>query len=440
MARVSVALSHGNQRQQADQGGRRQRPAEPDLVRDHAHQDRADDRAAVLGHLECRQHAAAAAVGADDIGDRGLLGRVDESGAETRDGGEHEQHPQAAAQTQQPESEGGHGEAGDRQRAATDRVRQPSRHLEAGSGADCRDRERDAGDPRTVVDGEGELGQDRHPDPEVAPPVGEGRSQRGPVGRAPQRLPQQHGRSLGPVRRGLQAGPAQAYADHGRRDDQRRGVHEEGEPEVDRREQPPEQRTQHAADEEGAGVGRGDPAADGRWRQPHHQGHRGDREHRRAEAPEPTKDQQLPVGLGEGGGQGGHRHHEQAGEVDRSLAEPRDQGATGRGEHEPEEGEDRDDQRGCGDADIEAACVRRQDRSDQTEADRDHERRADEHPDLTGDRRPPGRPCRPFRRGHRRIPAITKRHYAAAPADSVAVARTSGARRSAGFAASGRTR
>src|SRR5690606_10274835 len=62
--------------EEGDDARHRERDAVAEPVRERPGEHRPEDRAGVLGHLEPREHLAAAALVADDVGHRGLLRRV----------------------------------------------------------------------------------------------------------------------------------------------------------------------------------------------------------------------------------------------------------------------------------------------------------------------------------------------------------------------------
>ena len=108
-------------------------------------------------------------------------------------------------------------------------------------------------------------------------------------------------------------------------------------------------------------------------------------EHHRPDAAQAAVEQQLPVGVREGGGPGRDRDDDQAGEVDRPLAEAGDQPPTGGGEEQPEERERADHDRAGRGPDAEALRELRQHRQDQPEPQRDDEGRGHQHPQLARD-------------------------------------------------------
>ena len=119
--------------------------------------------------------------------------------------------------------------------------------------------------------------------------------------------------------------------------------------------------------------------------EPHDQGQRRDREHRRADAAEAAEDQQLGVALREPGRRGRAGDEQQPAEIDRSLPEAGDQPARRRRGEQAEQREGADHDRRRRRPHAEALGELRQHRGDQAEPDRDQEARRDQDPDLARD-------------------------------------------------------
>src|SRR5690606_32204114 len=157
--------------------------------------------------------------------------------------------------------------------------------------------------------------------------------------RVPGGLPERHGR-LG---RGgpelAQPGAGEEGGDDGSGDEERHRVDDEGNAQTEAAEQSPDERADDSTEEEGAGEHRGDPPPDRWWRQPDDERGGGHREHGRSDAAEGAVEEELDVAVGEGRGAGREGHDEEAGEVDRPLAQPGHEAPAEWREDEPEERE-----------------------------------------------------------------------------------------------------
>ncbi len=175
---------------------------------------------------------------------------------------------------------------------------------------------------------------------------------------------------------------------------QGRRVGQERHPQSEAGEHPADDGAADVADQEGGGIGPGDPAAAFRRREPDHERHGRHREHHRTSPAEAAEDQQLPVILGESTGGRGRRDDQQPGHIDRTFAQLHDQGTAGRCEDEPHESEDAHNHRRRGRPDVERGGELGQNRCHEAEADRNQEGRHQHHLDVPGQpgtARSPGR-------------------------------------------------
>jgi hypothetical protein len=162
----------------------------------------------------------------------------------------------------------------------------------------------------------------------------------------------------------------------------RAGVDDERHPQTESDERAADEWTADGSQQEGGRIQAGDTATTGRRTDPDQQSQCRHREHRRADAAESAKEQQLPVRLGQSARTGGHRNDQQSDQVHGPLAEPLHQSATGGCEQQPHEGECTDDRRRRGVADAEFPGELWQSGRDDAESERDDERRGNQNPDL----------------------------------------------------------
>ena len=288
----------------------------------------------------------------------------------------------------EPDHRGGHavdGQADEDQGPPPDAVGQRPGKLQRDDVAHGERGQRQAGHRRTVFEGRGGVERDDgHADAEVRPAVGEAGHQRRAVGGVAPGVAEAHDRrgALGHLL--AQRLGVEAHGDDQRGHDQREPVDEEWRAHSPRGHHGAEQRPEHVAQQERRAVGRRAFAADVRRRHAHDQAHRRDGEHGRADAAEGAEDQQRPVVPGDADEQGRHGDDGQAAEVGVPVADLVHQAAGRRREDEAEDGKRADHEAGGEDGDVEAAGVLRQDRGDEAEAQRDDERRADQHPDFAG--------------------------------------------------------
>src|SRR5690606_34686109 len=176
--------------EQQDDAGCEEALGITEAVDEDPDEDGPDDRAGVHRHLEPGEDATPGAMVADDVGDGGLLRRVEDAGSRSGDEAQHEDDPDRADVSEHQRRDPADHQATDDGRPAPDAVRETAGEGEGEGVARGEGRDRDAGELGRAVlevgvdeDRGDEERDDRGPHTEVRPAVGEAGDEDGPEGR-----------------------------------------------------------------------------------------------------------------------------------------------------------------------------------------------------------------------------------------------------------------